>query len=129
MEDSSNYYYNQLAKSDNPGVVLATFYCEQYNKKFTRSEVIMFNRLLRMFNRFLVFFATVDAIGSNPNGMENPYPYIFRICKTRFESSYQDSSIHARESLDKYLQKLDGEIEEFRKIKNKLKIPSSEGLK
>jgi hypothetical protein len=123
MEASSEYYYSQLAKADNPGVILSAFYCGFYGIKQTRSEIIMFNKLLKVFSRFTVFSSVMDLIGSKHMRMEDPYPYLFEICQRKFETTHLDSSLQARESLTKYLEKLDEELEEFKKNRKKLKIP------
>ena len=127
MEASSEYYYKQLAKVDNPGVIIAEFYCNFYGITKTRSEIMMFNRLLKVFSRFTVFSAVMDLIGSKHERMQDPYPYLFEICQRRFELAHLDSSLQARESLTKYLANIDEQLEELKKNKKKLKIPMLEG--
>lgn len=128
MENSSEYYYNQLAKDDQPGKILAAFYCTLYDIEITRSEIMMCNKLVKVFGRFIVFSAILSAAKSNPKPLENPYPYIFEICRARFETTHLDSSIQARERLDRYIENIDEEIERMKNSKSKVKIPSSEGL-
>lgn len=128
MENSSEFYYEKLRTADNPGVILASFYCSLYDMKVTRSEIIMFNRLVKTFSRFTVYFAVLDMVGSKPNGIDSPYPYLYEICKRRFETTHVDSILQARDSLDKEIKKIDEEIEKLEKSRKKLKIPSSEGL-
>jgi len=128
MENSSEFYYEKLRKADNPGVILASFYCVLYDIEVTRSEVIMMNKLVKTFGRFVVYFSILDMVGSKPSQLDTPYPYLFEICKRRFEITHLDSTIQARESLDKYLANIDEEMEKMLKNKKKVKIPSSKGL-
>lgn len=126
MENRSEFFYEKLKNSSNPGATLATYYGSLYEIEVGRAEIIMFNRLLKTFDRFMVFSATTSIYGSYPNGVENPYPLIFKICQSRFEASHQDSVIQSRQSLDQYLRALDKDIEKLNR--KKIKIPSSEGL-
>lgn len=126
MENRSEYYYEKLKNSNNPGVILATYYCSLYETDVTRAEIIMFNRLMKTFGRFTAFSAVTSMYGSYPNGVEVPYPLLYRICQSKFEAAHQDSVIQSRESLEPYLKALDKDIESL--SKKKLKIPSSEGL-
>lgn len=128
MENSSEFYYEKLKSADNPGVILASFYCGLYDLKVSRSEIIMFNKLVKTFSRFTVFFAVLDMVGSKPEKLDHPYGYLYEICKRRFETTHIDSTLQARESLDKEIKKIDEEIEKLEKNRKKLKIPSSEGL-
>ncbi len=126
MENSAEFYYEKLKNSVTPGTVLASLYCVLYNRDVTRSEIIMFNKLLKIFGRFLVFFAVLDMVGSKPSGIDSPYPYLYEICKRKFEAVHGDSSLQARESLEGYIKNLQKEIE--KQSTTKLKIPSSKGL-
>jgi len=126
VENSSEYYYNKLKDSITPGNILAALYCTLYSRDITRSEIIMFNRLLKIFDRFLIFFSILDMVGSKPIALDNPYPYLFEICKRRFESAHGDFSIQARQSLDGLIRSLDKQIEEV--TSKKFKVPSSKGL-
>lgn len=126
MENSADFFYEKLRNDEKPGQVLAAFYCQMFDKPVTRSEIIMFNKLLKTFHRFLIFYAIVDTGGSKPEGLDNPYPYIYEICKRRFEAAHSDTTIQSRRHLDRYIESIDEEIE--KNSKKKLKIPSSEGL-
>ena len=128
MENSSDYYYEKLGKENNPGVILAAFYCSLYDMKVTRSEIIMFNKLVKTYSRFIVFYSILDITGTHEKPLDTPYPYLAAICKRRFESAHMDSTLQARESLDRYIASIDKKLEKMEKNKNKLKIPSSEGL-
>lgn len=126
MENSAEFYYEKLKSSDRPGTVLAALYCSLYGIDTTRSEIIMFNRLLKVFGRFTVFFSVIDMVGSYPDNVENPYSMLYTICKRKFEASHAESHLQSREPLDKYISNLDKEINSLKS--RKLKIPSSKGL-
>jgi hypothetical protein len=126
MENLSELYFEKLKTTTNPGVVLASFYCALYDIETTRSEIIMCNRLLKVFGRFTVFSAIVDTAGSYPILQENVYPLIYSICKRRFETAHDDVIVQAREPLTKYINNMQKEAQLARK--RKLKTRPLEGL-
>jgi hypothetical protein len=79
-----------------------------------------------MFGRFTVFFSVIDMIGSMRDKPDEPYPYIYTICKRKFESAHGESNVQSREPLDKYINDLNKQIEKTKALK--LKIPSTKGL-
>jgi hypothetical protein len=126
MENSADFYYEKLTKSLTPGSVVAALYCSTYSKEVGRSEIIMFNKLIKMFGRNIVFFSVIDMAGSMPEPPDEPYPYIYAICKRRFELAHGESTTQSREPLDKFINDINRQIE---KVKSKkLKIPSTKGL-
>ena len=125
MENSAEFYYEKLKTADKPGVILASFYCTLYDIQVGRSEVIMFNKLVRTYSRFIVFFTILDVTGSYAVKPDNPYPLFSAICKRRFELTHLDSTIQARESLDKYIANIDEEMRNLKK--KKIKVPPSKG--
>ncbi len=66
MENKAEYYYEQLKDTLTPGSELAKYYCKCYGIDCTRSEIMMFNRLVGIFGRFTVFFAISNMIGTYP---------------------------------------------------------------
>ena len=126
MENISDLYYEKLKTTTNPGVVLASFYCTLYDTEATRSEIIMFNKLLKVFGRFTVFSSIMAVAGSYPEKQDNVYPLIYTICKRKFEAEHDGLVIQARESLTRYINSMQKSAEIA--SRQKLKIPSSEGL-
>lgn len=126
MENSSEFFYEKLKTAEKPGTILATMYCLLYEIPVTKSEIIMFNKLIKVFGRFTVFFAIIDASGSYEDRIEKPYPLLYTICKRKFEASHPDATIQSRESLEPFIADLDKSIAKMQK--SKIKIPSSEGL-
>lgn len=125
-ENTSEFFYEKLKGSTNPGAVLAAHYCSLYSMEMSKNVVIMCNRLIKVFGRFTVFFSILDMAGSYPELVENPYPLLYTICKRKFETAHGDILIPSHESLDNLLSSIDKELKQIRK-KN-IKIPSSEGL-
>lgn len=126
MENTSEFYYEKLKSSTNPGPILASLLCILYDKEVSRSEVIMCNKLVKVFGRFTTFFSIIDMAGSYPDYPENPYPLLYTICKRKFEAVHNGVTTQARESLDGYIANIEREIEKMKK--QKLRIPSSKGL-
>lgn len=111
MENVAEYYFERLSKSLTPGPVLTELYGALYNFKTTRSEIIMFNKLIKVFGRFTVFFSTIDLAGTYPVRQDNPYPLLYAICKNKFERTHHSAFLRASTPLDKYLENIDKEIE------------------
>lgn len=126
MENSSEFYYEKLKNTTNPGPVLAALFGSLYDIVPTRSEIIMMNRLIKVFGRFTLFFSVLDMAGTYPDKVENPYPLLYTICKRKFEHSHSDSFIQSHESLDKFLDGVEKELNILKK--SKIKVPSSKGL-
>lgn len=125
MENQSEFYYEKLKNSQTPNQVLLEFFSEIMGKEITRSEVIMINKLLKLFGRFTVFFSIMDM--SNVKNLEgNLYGLLYTICRNRFEKAHAVDTITAFESLDKEIASINKQIEKI--SKKKLKIPSPEGL-
>ena len=124
LENSSEYYFEKLKSSTNPGAILSAMYCTLYDKEPSRADIIMCNRLIKVFGRFTTFFSIIDMAGSYPELPTNPYPLLYTICKRRFEVSHIDSNINARESLEGYISDMQKEIEKVKK--QKITIPMLE---
>jgi hypothetical protein len=126
LENTSEFYYEKLKNSVSPGPVLAGLYCSLYDFSPTKSEIILMNRLVKVFGRFTLFFSIIDMAGSYPEKVENPYGLLFKICKNKFENNHRDSLFQSHEPLDKFIGGVQKEIEQLKK--SKLKIPPSKGL-
>jgi hypothetical protein len=126
MENSAEFYYEKLKDSTNPGTVLATFFCKLYEKAVTRSEIIMFNKLITVFGKYTAFFCILDAYGSYPELTGNPYPLLYTICKKKFESAHNVIFVQSHESLNSYVGTIDKELATLSKSKKKLVIPEME---
>lgn len=126
MENKSEFYYEKLKDTITPGTVIAQYYCSLYGFEITKSEIIMFNKLVGSFGRFTVFFSVSQMYGSYPKLKDNPYPLLYTICHRRFEEAHEGEYLPSRSSLTKHISELKKELEEHKKFK--LKPPSSKGL-
>lgn len=126
MENSSEFFYEKLKGSESPGVILASLYASLYEIQPSRREVIMCNKLVKVFGRFTVFFSIIDMAGSYPENVENPYALLYTICKRKFESAHTDATVQSRQSLQPYVKDIQKNIDKLKR--QKAKIPSPEGL-
>jgi hypothetical protein len=125
MENLAEFYYEKLKSQANPGQVLLEFFREITGLPAGRSEIIMINKLIKIFGRFTVYFAIMD-LSKNDRLEGNLYPYLFTICRSRFERANDTTFSISHEPLDNLLRSLDKEREVARKSKGK--IPSSDDL-
>lgn len=125
MENIVELYYERLKSTTNAGQLLSQFYGELTGKVIGKAEVIMFNRLLKVFGRFTVFFSTLE-LGKYEEIQGVPYALLYTICKNRFEREFQDSPSASSTNLDRALTALEKEIE--RVSKSKIKFPDSAKL-
>ena len=89
-ENVAELYYNKLRNTTNPGVVLANFFGALHDIQAGKREIIFCNRLLKIYGRFLVYFALLDTARndfSDFNGGEL-YAYLEKVCRGRFENAY-----------------------------------------
>lgn len=125
MENQAEFYYEKLKSQANPGSVLLEFFRELTGLGGGRSEIIMINRLMKLFGRFTVYFAIMDL--SKIERLEgNLYPLLYTICKNRFERIHDTIFSISHESLDRQLTALKKEIGKTKISKSKL--PKAEGL-
>lgn len=124
MENIAELYYEKLKVTTNAGLVLAHFFTEITGKDAGRSEIIMINRLLKLFNRFTVYFSIMDL--SKSEILEgNLYPLLYTICRNRFERIHEGEMSPAFQSLEREVNKLEKQIERMKS--RKLKFPKLEG--
>ncbi len=126
MENQAEFYYEKLKTSTNPGQTLLEFFREITGREAGRSEIIMINRLIKLFGRFTVYFSIMDLSRIHNLG-EELYPLLYTICKGRFERIHTESFMPSHESLDRTITNLEKEAEKAEKVK-KIKLPTSEGL-
>lgn len=127
MENQAEFYYEKLKVATNPGQVLLEFFREITGKDAGRSEIIMINKLIKYFGRFLVYFSIMDLSRYEGNLEGNIYPLLYTICKGRFERIHAESFLPSHESLDRTITSLEKEAEAVERVR-KSKLPTSEGL-
>lgn len=127
-ENVAEFYYEKLKASTNPGLILATLYKELLNRQITKSEIIMYNRLVKIFGRFTVFFATLDL--ANVTKLSDvPYGLLYKICKDRLERmSQNDITAASSTDLNKEITSMEKEQEKMKHHKIKVTKNMMEGL-
>lgn len=126
MENQAEFYYEKLKNSTNPATTLCEFFTEITGRAYSRSEIIMMNKLIKVFGRFTVYFAVMDLSHIVEKMGDNVYGFLYSSCKKRFERAHTDSSVAAYESLSREISSISKEIERISKMKRK--PPSAEGL-
>jgi hypothetical protein len=111
-ENLVEFYYEKLNNDTNPGKLIAEFFCKVHGKPLTKSEIIMFNKLIRLFGRYTAFFSVMDSANMEDRG--TAYPLLYTICKNRFEKSHVDVSSSAHILIDRDIRKLWDEVEALR---------------
>jgi len=127
MENLAEFYYEKLRTTTNPGQVLLELFREMTGKDAGRTEIILINRLIKLFGRFTLYFAVMDLSkyqGDQLNG--NLYPLLYTICKSRFEKIHVESFSASHESLDRFIREVEKDREKAKRSRGKL--PTSEGL-
>ncbi len=125
MENIAELYYEKLKSTTNPAQILTQFYSDLLDRPAGRSEIIMFNKLIRVFGRFTVFFSVMDLINVR-EVRENPYGLLYTICKNRFERAGDGISMYPpSEPLDRDIDEIKKEIKKV--AKTSIKLP--EGIK
>ena len=125
MENQSEFYYEKLKNSQTPNTVLMEFFHEITGRDIGRSEIIMINKLLKLFGRFTLFFSIMDL--TKVRSLEgNLYALLYTICRGRFENAHSTDTVVAFESLDRELNALEKQLE--KNSRSKIKPPPSRGL-
>lgn len=127
MENIAEFYYEQLKSTNNAGQLLMQFYGELTGKTTSKADVIMFNKLIKVFGRFTVFFATMELGKREASQItDTPYALIYTICKGRFENEFNSISPASSIDLNKELSYMEKEIERVKRAK--IKLPDSSKL-
>lgn len=89
-ENLSELFYEKLHKENNPGAVLARFYCEIFNLQWSAQKIITFNKLLKVYNRDTIFFAILDCYDMPNVTHDNIYGLLAYFCKKRMEKKIHE---------------------------------------
>lgn len=115
-ENTSEFYYERLTSSTNPGLVLAQFYGNTFSREITKSEIIIFNKLLRLYGRFVVYFSILDMSSMSDINFENIFPLLSFFCKKRLEQKYGITLVEGQD-LNKVATNIEKQIEKQAKSK------------
>jgi uncharacterized small protein (DUF1192 family) len=116
QENLAEMFFSKLKVSTNPGVILAQFYGALTGKEVGRSEIIMMNKLVKIYGRASVFFSTID-VSRLKDLTEFPYAYLFTVCRAKFQkASEADLSINSMISLERRIASFEEEIAKVKRI-------------
>jgi hypothetical protein len=121
-EALADIYYDKLKDADNPGLTLARFFCELNDKQVDKDKVILFNRLLKLFGRYTIYFAIMDLYGYEGANLDNIYGLLSYYCKSRLERESKNSN--NSDSLEDFLSEVDKQRKAQKKISKTLDIRS-----
>jgi hypothetical protein len=110
MENLAEYYFEKLPQDTNPGLLLAKFFCQSMETTVTKSEIIMFNRLIKLYGRTIPYFAILDVNSMPEVKLDNPFPLLSYFCKKRIEQKNPEVYNGAYTNLDSKIEKLIGQI-------------------
>ena len=112
-ENISEIYYEKLGTTTNPARDLTAFYGSIFEREVGRTEIILFNRLLKLYGRFTVFFAVLDMTSMDNVNFDKPFPLLAYFCKKRLESK-NGSIMTDLLYLDNEVSKLERQIEKMK---------------
>jgi hypothetical protein len=116
-ENLSEFYYEQLKDTTNPALVLCRFYDELFSKHHGKSEIIMFNRLLKLYGRFTVYFALLDVATMSEVNFDNGiFGLLSYMAKKRIEVKY-GVNINEAKDLNREATSIEKLISKQKKVK------------
>jgi hypothetical protein len=122
MENAAEFFYEQLSTTTNPALVLSRFYGEVFDRQYGRSEVIMFNRLLKLYSKFTIYFSILDMTSmDNINFESGTFGLLSYFCKKRLEQKIGESTYNNLIDLEKEITKLEKLIEKQKTTKLKVR--------
>lgn len=117
MENLSELYYEKLSDTDRPGNILARFYCALAESTPTNKEIILFNKLVKVYGKYIPFFAILDLYSYEEADRSNPYALLSYYCKKRLEQKSSISVVNdAFKRLDSLAERVVKQIEEQKKL-------------
>jgi hypothetical protein len=120
-ENSAEVYYEKLVKSTNPGLILAQFFGNVFSRSIGKTEVILFNRLLRIYGRFVVYFSILDLTSMKELDFnQDLYGILSYFAKKRLDQKYGIVLVESND-LNRFATSVAKQIEKQKK--EKLIIP------
>jgi hypothetical protein len=84
MENIADLYYEKLEKAESPGKLLAKFYEGICDKPGSIQNIVLFNKLVKVYGKYIPFFAILDLY-SFDGEVTSPYGLLSFYCKRRME--------------------------------------------
>ncbi len=107
MENAAELFYEQLSTTTNPALVLSRFYGTVFEREYGRPEVIMFNRLLKLYSKFTIYFSILDMTSmDNINFEAGTFGLLSYFCKKRIEQKFGNASANSLVNLEKDIDRL-----------------------
>lgn len=116
VENSAEFYYERLSTSTNPGLILAQFFGNTFDRSVGRADIMVFNRLLKLYGRFTVYFSILDMSSMSDVNFDNIYPLLSYFCKKRLDQKY-GVIVMENQNLDKVAQSVAKQIEKQKNAK------------
>lgn len=124
-ENLIDIYKTELTSSKSPSKTLRRFYWELLELEGSRSDIIMINKLLRLYGKWRVFYAIIEIYGmKNPVLAGNTYGLFKTIIENKLKEERlpQTASDVDLTSLARKRKKL---LEELKETLDKLDLPES----
>jgi hypothetical protein len=123
MENTADFYYEKLGATDKPGSVLAKFYEELFSRAYSVQDIIMFNKLIKVYGKYIPYFAILDLFSYEKAEIsDNMFGLLAYYCKKRLEQKTDIAVLNdAYKNLDNLASKVFDRIEEQRDKPLKIK--------
>lgn len=125
-ENIAEFYAEQLEIQKNHGVVLAKFFSELFSIPLSVDNIKVFNRLLKLYSKELIYFSIIDCYDIDNVRLNNIYPLLSYLCKKRLENKLAKSPhiINLTSQSDELLNKVEKSKKKHLRIAN----PFEEGV-
>lgn len=112
-ENLVDIYYEKLGSQGSPNVTLARFYEELFYLPFSRANLVMFGRLVKVYGRYIPFFAILDLYSYEGADLSKEmFGLLSYYCKRRVENRSANIVLNdAYKDLEKRTKTLLDEIE------------------
>ena len=118
-ENIASYYLKDLDTETNPGNLLANFFWELFSKSPDLKDIVMMNKIIRLYGRELTFYSILDAYDVEDADVENAYPLLVYMIKNRLSKR---ENINPSKDMTEYLSKLKNQIEKQKNRKTPIKV-------
>jgi len=100
MENLLELYWEKLEKeASRPGNVITRFYSALFDVPTNKSQIIMFNKLIKLYGRYIVFYSVLDLVSVRDLNHDSLYGLLHAMCRNRFERAHPRSSLPKSEIL------------------------------
>ena len=126
MENLAEITLNELKTTTNPGKVLCGLWVELFSVRFTPVLLQQFHRLVRVYGKKRVLFATISVFDSYYTRKEtitvdNPFSLIAHFAKDQLKTDFSNGFEKSSETLSEYTESYKDAL----KNKEKVELPES----